>query len=87
MVTSFSPEAASLTTVWREMTAPLSLPLSNTPATVESAVTFPVTGSGAWKEMSRSASTTITRLRSICPGLAPQTQTEANVGTTFRASW
>ena len=41
------------------------------PETVESAVTLAVTGSGLWNEISRSASTTITRLRSICPGLAP----------------
>ena len=33
--------------------------------------------------MSRSPSTTITRLRFISPGPAPQAATEAKVGTTF----
>jgi hypothetical protein len=35
--------------------------------------------------MSRSPSTTITRLRFISPGPAPHAATEANVGTTFKA--
>ncbi|MGY3468124.1 hypothetical protein ACVW0I_004995 [Bradyrhizobium sp. LM6.11] len=41
------------------------------------------TGSGWWKVMSRSPSTTITRLRFISPGPAPHAATEANVGTTL----
>ncbi len=39
--------------------------------------------SGLWKVMSRSPSTTITRLRFISPGPAPHAATEAKVGTTF----
>ena len=38
---------------------------------------------GLWKVMSRSPSTTITRLRFISPGPAPQAATDAKVGTTF----
>ena len=43
---------------------------------------FAEVASGLWKVMSRSPSTTITRLRFISPGPAPQAATEAKVGTT-----
>jgi hypothetical protein len=68
--------------LWR-ITAPLSLPLSNTSSTVESAVMLADVASGLWKVMSRSPSTTMTRLRFISPGPAPQAATEAKVGTTL----
>ena len=42
------------------------------------------TASGLWKVMSRSPSTTITRLRFISPGPAPHAATDAKVGTTFK---
>ena len=81
-VASSSP-LSSLSTVLCRITAPLSLPLSHAPRTVESAVMLAATGSGLWKVMSRSPSTTIRRLRFISPGLAPHAATEAKVGTTF----
>ena len=80
---SFSP-FSSFSTVWWRMTAPLSLPLSKTSSTVESAVILAALGSGLWKVMSRSPSTTITRLRFISPGPEPHAATEAKVGTTLR---
>ena len=45
---------------------------------------FAALGSGLWKVMSRSPSTTITRLRFISPGPEPHAATEAKVGTTLR---
>ena len=81
-VASFSP-FSSFSTVWWRITAPLSLPLSNTSSTVESAVMWAAVANGLWKVMSRSPSTTITRLRFISPGPAPQAATDAKVGTTF----
>src|SRR5215212_2081494 len=81
-VASSSP-FSFLSTVLCRITAPLSLPLSKTSSTVESAVICAATASGLWKVMSRSPSTTITRLRFISPGPAPHAATEANVGTTF----
>ena len=52
---------------------------------MESAVMWAAVANGLWKVMSRSPSTTITRLRFISPGPAPQAATEAKVGTTFSA--
>src|SRR6266852_2441303 len=69
-VASFSP-LSSLSTVWCRITAPLSLPLSKTSSTLESAVIWAAMESGLWKVMSRSPSTTIMRLRFISPGPAP----------------
>jgi hypothetical protein len=82
-VASFSP-FSSFSTVWWRMTAPLSLPLSKTSSTVESAVIFAALGSGLWKVMSRSPSTTMTAVEIHLAGAAPHAATEAKVGTTLR---
>src|SRR5436189_1826648 len=81
-VASSSPFSFLSTVLWR-ITAPLSLPLSKTSRTVESAVICAATANGRCNVMSRSPSTTITRLRFISPGPAPHAATDANVGTTF----
>ena len=72
-----------LSTVWCRITRPLSLPLSNTPSTLESAVILAATGNGLWKVISRSPSTTSSLLRPISPGPEPQAATDAKVGTTL----
>ena len=81
-VASGSP-CGFLSTVWCRITRPLSLPLSNTPSTVESAVMSAASGNGLWKVMSRSPSTTITRLSCMSPGPEPHAATDAKVGTTL----
>ncbi len=62
---------------------PCPCPCRRRRAREESAVMCAAVGNGWWKVMSRSPSTTITRLRFISPGPAPHAATEAKVGTTF----